>query len=107
MKDDDVLAFIREKGEILQKDLWKEMGIDSRKCSKILKRLEEKGVVEREKTVVDGVVTFRITAIQKPSLNHLPPCFGCIESYCEPSECEKLDVWVWTVGIKLSNKTMD
>ena len=104
MRDDEVLAFIREKGEVLQKDLWKEMGIDSRECSRILKKLEEGGMVERERVVADGVVTFKITPISEPRLNHLPPCFGCMESYCEPRECNKLDVWVWTVSFKGEGK---
>ena len=55
------LALVRESGGIHQSDFWKELGVDSRKGSRIIESLVEKGFVEREETVYNGHNTYYIT----------------------------------------------
>ncbi|AEA47679.1 helix-turn-helix transcriptional regulator [Archaeoglobus veneficus] len=109
---EEILQILEEKGAILQKDLWKELKIDSSKCSRILRKLEKEGLIRRVEVVVDGVKTFKIVpagaeeeeeeeeelslqAIMErmEDLTGLPPCFGCLEKDCEARNCLKLEVW--------------
>ena len=109
---EEILQILEEKGSILQKDLWKELNIDSSKCSRILRKLEKEGLIKRVEVVVDGVKTFKIVpagaeveeekedelslqAIMErmEDLAGLPPCFGCLEHDCEAVNCIKLEVW--------------
>ncbi|WP_290900426.1 winged helix-turn-helix transcriptional regulator [Ferroglobus sp.] len=108
---EEILKLLEKKGEILQKDLWKELNIDSSKCSRILRKLEKEGLIKRIEVVVDGVKTFKIVPAhveveeeeEEPSLielmkkveaiTGLPPCFGCLLVECDPKECLKLEIW--------------
>jgi DNA-binding Lrp family transcriptional regulator len=60
------LELIQETGGIHQSDFWKELGVDSRKGSRILDSLEEAGVIEREETVYDGHNTYYIEPVVNP-----------------------------------------
>lgn len=55
------LELVRESGGIHQSDFWKELDVDSRKGSRIVDSLFEKGLVQREETVYNGHNTFLIT----------------------------------------------
>jgi DNA-binding Lrp family transcriptional regulator len=108
---EEILHILEQRGAILQKDLWKELSIDSSKCSRILRRLEKEGLIRRVEVVVDGVKTFNIVpagveieeekeelslqAIMEKmeDLTGLPPCFGCLEHDCEAINCIKIEVW--------------
>ena len=109
---EEILQILKERGEILQKDLWKELKIDSSKCSRILRKLEKEGLIKRIEVVVDGVKTFKILLAeaeikkkdkkevsikevmeQMEDLRGLPPCFGCLEKECDALKCSKLEVW--------------
>ncbi|RUM34222.1 MAG: Lrp/AsnC family transcriptional regulator [Archaeoglobus sp.] len=109
---DEILKILEERGSILQKDLWKELNIDSSKCSRILRKLEKEGLIKRIEIVVDGVKTFKIVPAgaeeeeeekdefslqavmeRMQDVSGLPPCFGCLEKDCEVSFCLKLEVW--------------
>ncbi|MFB6118418.1 helix-turn-helix transcriptional regulator [Halosegnis sp.] len=57
------LDLITREGGIHQSDFWKEMDIDSRKGSRIIESLEEKGYVEREETVYEGHNTYLIEPV--------------------------------------------
>ena len=52
------LELIRETGGIHQSDFWKELDVSSRKGSRIVESLYEKGLIEREETVYDGHNTY-------------------------------------------------
>lgn len=114
---EEILQILEQKGSILQKDLWKELSIDSSKCSRILRKLEKEDLIRRLEIVVDGVKTFKIVpadaeieeeeedelnlqAIMEKmeDLTGLPPCFGCTEFDCEATNCIKLEVWFLKVG---------
>ncbi len=109
---EEILKILREKGEVLQKDLWKELNIDSSKCSRILRKLEKEGLIKRIEVVVDGVKTFKIVPAEAEveeeeeeeldlkaimermeDITGLPPCYGCLEKECEAVNCLKLEVW--------------
>jgi DNA-binding Lrp family transcriptional regulator len=108
---EEIIRILEEKGAVLQKDLWKELNIDSSKCSRILRKLEKEGLIKRVEVVVDGVKTFKIIPAGteeegeeeeldlKAVLDRMeevagyPPCFACIERECEARECIKLEVW--------------
>lgn len=109
---EEILKILEERGHVLQKDLWKELNIDSSKCSRILRKLEKEGLIRRVEVVVDGVKTFKIVPAEaeveeeeEEELNlkavlsrteevtALPPCFACVEADCEPDKCLKLEVW--------------
>jgi hypothetical protein len=52
------LELIRETGGIHQSDFWKELDISSRKGSRIIERLAELELIDREKTVYEGHNTY-------------------------------------------------
>jgi DNA-binding Lrp family transcriptional regulator len=60
------LEVIRQEGGIHQSDFWKEMDVDSRKGSRIIESLEEKGYVAREETVYSGHNTYFVEPVVKP-----------------------------------------
>ncbi len=55
------LELVRETGGIHQSDFWKQLGVDSRKGSRIVESLVEKDLVRREETVYEGHNTYYIT----------------------------------------------
>ncbi|MDG5774851.1 MarR family transcriptional regulator [Haloarculaceae archaeon H-GB2-1] len=55
------LELIRETGGIHQSDFWKELDVSSRKGSRIVESLVEKGLVQREDSVYNGHNTYYIT----------------------------------------------
>ncbi|AGB15747.1 hypothetical protein Halru_1130 [Halovivax ruber XH-70] len=55
------LELVRQSGGIHQSDFWKELGVSSRKGSRIVENLVEKELVDREDAVYDGHNTYYIT----------------------------------------------
>ena len=55
------LALIRETGGIHQSDFWKALEVSSRKGSRIVDRLLEADLIEREATVYNGHNTYLLT----------------------------------------------
>jgi DNA-binding MarR family transcriptional regulator len=55
------LELVRESGGIHQSDFWKEIDVSSRKGSRIVESLVEKGLVQREETVYEGHNTYFVT----------------------------------------------
>ncbi len=108
---EEILKILEERGAVLQKDLWKELNIDSSKCSRILRKLEKEGLIKRVEVVVDGVKTFKIIPAgaeeeekeeeldlksimeRMEEITGLPPCYACLEVECDAKECLKLEVW--------------
>ncbi|OFV68595.1 MAG: B-block binding subunit of TFIIIC [Candidatus Syntrophoarchaeum caldarius] len=50
---------------IRQSDIWKQIGIDSRTCSRIITRLEDKGLIIREWETVGNTRTYRVWFVSK------------------------------------------
>jgi DNA-binding MarR family transcriptional regulator len=94
-------------GGVLQSDLWKELKIDSRKCSRIIARLESEGRIKRIWETVKGTRTFRITYRPQAAEEEkkeadfgllmaggeVAPCIGCTYE-CEPDYCPDLGNWI-------------
>ena len=57
------LELITRESGIHQSDFWKELDVSSRKGSRIVESLEEKGYVEREDTVYEGHNTYLIEPV--------------------------------------------
>ena len=55
------LELIRETGGIHQSDFWKELDVSSRKGSRIVESIAEKGLIQREETVYEGHNTYYLT----------------------------------------------
>ena len=103
---DEALKLIQSKPEgILQSELWKELGVDSRKCSRIVKKLEESGLIERLEFKKDGIKTYLLRSRQQPvnpsellAGDELIPCIGC-ELECVVEECHPLMDWMYQLAI--------
>ena len=82
---DEALKLIQSKPEgILQSELWKELGVDSRKCSRIVKKLEDENLIDRTEFKKDGIKTYLIHAKKMPvnpsnllAGDELIPCICC------------------------------
>ena len=102
---DEALKLIQSKPEgILQSELWKELGVDSRKCSRIVKKLEESGLIDRSEFKKDGIKTYLLRAKQMPvnpsdllAGDELIPCINC-ELECIVEECHPLMDWMYQTG---------
>ena len=103
---DEGLKLIQSKPEgILQSELWKELGVDSRKCSRIVKRLEDSGLIERLEFKKEGIKTYLLRAKLQPvnpadllAGDELIPCIGC-ELECVVEECHPLMDWMYQLAI--------
>jgi len=105
--EEDALEVIRShpKG-VLQSELWKELGVDRRKCSRLVRKLLDDGRVERIEYRRDGIKTFVIRAVQLPpdpnlllAGTELIPCIAC-ELECVVEECPHLMDWMYTLAIE-------
>jgi hypothetical protein len=100
------LQSIANTGEegLLQSELWRHMNATSREGSRIALKLENKGLIRRERELSEGRWTFRLFPNRKPaSINSIIncPCLSCAESIrCgayganSPNDCEQLTVWL-------------
>jgi len=55
------LELIRETGGIHQSNFWKELDVSSRKGSRIVDSLLEKGMIDRDETVYEGHNTYYLS----------------------------------------------
>ncbi|MCL7410472.1 MAG: Lrp/AsnC family transcriptional regulator [Methanosarcinaceae archaeon] len=100
--DELTLNTIRKhKDGVFQSELWKEMEIDSRKCSRIVTKLITDNLVIRESAVSNGARTYLLKSVDdtKASYDDLlagdvfSPCAGCRDA-CQPELCDKLSDWI-------------
>jgi DNA-binding MarR family transcriptional regulator len=63
LTDDELagLNLVRETGGIHQSEFWKELDVSSRKGSRIVESIAEKGLIQREETVYEGHNTYHLT----------------------------------------------
>jgi len=88
---------------IPQSDLWKELGITSREGSRLVKEMEERGLVQREKILYNGRWTYKLSVKRKPLRIGLIEdifCFNCeYEHKCTAASpqflrtCEHIEEW--------------
>lgn len=89
---------------ILQSDLWRQLDASSREGSRIALKLENKGLIRRERELFQGRWTYRLYPKRKPaSINSIIdcPCLSCHESIrcgvygaISPNDCGKLTEWL-------------
>ena len=93
---------------VLQSDLWRELGASSREGSRISIKLEEKGLIRREKELCEGRWTYRLFPKRMPaSIDSIAdcPCLMCVDDpRCDPSgsvspqSCERLTEWLLLIA---------
>jgi len=104
--DEDALKLIQLKPEgVLQSDLWKLLDVDSRKCSRIVKKLLDADLIERIEFRKNGIKTFILRARRRPvdpahllAGEELIPCIGC-DLECVVIECPRLLDWMYQLAI--------
>ena len=104
--EDEGLKLIQSRPEgVLQSDLWKDLGIDSRKCSRIVKKLEDAGLIDRTEFKKDGIKTYLLRAKRMPvnpadllAGDELIPCIAC-DMECIVEECHPLMDWMYQLAI--------
>ena len=89
---------------VLQSELWRELGASSREGSRVAIKLEEKGLIRREKELEGGRWTYRLFPKRLPACIETIvdcPCLMCQDNArCDPTttispkSCEKLTVWI-------------
>jgi hypothetical protein len=103
---DEALKLIQSKPEgVLQSELWKILEVDSRKCSRIVKKLIDTGLIDRAEFKKDGIKTYILKATKRPldpcqilAGEELIPCIGC-EEECNVIECHRLMDWMYQLAI--------
>jgi hypothetical protein len=93
---------------VLQSELWRQLGASSREGSRIALKLEDKGLIRREKELQDGRWTFRLFPKRMPaSIESIVdcPCLMCQDNTrCDPSSaispqiCDKLTDWLLSIS---------
>lgn len=99
-----ILKLISSRREgILQSELWKAADVDSRKCSRIVGKLLEDGLINRESEVYNGARTFRIkyVGLDRERYRYLlagrmfSPCTRSVCGIeCSPEHCTLLTEWI-------------
>jgi len=105
--EEEALGVIQSHREgVLQSDLWKLLDIDSRKCSRIVKRLLDAGLIERIEFRSDGIKTYLLRAKKRavdPGLilagGEVLPCIGC-DRECDPAGCTLLLDWIYQLALE-------
>ncbi|MEA1895387.1 MAG: Lrp/AsnC family transcriptional regulator [Euryarchaeota archaeon] len=106
--EERALGLIRRgKDGILQKHLRLELGVDGRRCARIVRTLLDAKFVERELVMTDGGRAYRIRftgGVGKYELliagTKFDPCVGCIDE-CDPTRCARLNKWIRALGIAI------
>ena len=97
----------RSKGGILQNQLRLELGVDGRRCARIVRTLLDAKMAGRELVTTGGVRTYLIRftgGVRKYELlvagGKFDPCVGCIDE-CDPVRCAQLNKWIKELGVSL------
>jgi len=109
--EEDALEVIQSTpGGVLQSELWKILHIDSRKCSRIVKKLLDEGLIERIEYRSDGIKTFQIRAKKKAlegslllASEELVPCIAC-DRECIVEKCNLIVDWMYQLAIDDAKK---
>ncbi len=103
------LHFIVKTGYegVLQSELWRGLGASSREGSRVALKLEEKGLIRREKELQGGRWTYRLFPKRLPaSIESIAdcPCLLCQDNTrCDPTtaispkSCAKLTDWIFSL----------
>ena len=97
----------RHKDGVFQNVIWKELDIDSRKCSRIIKKLLDKDLIIREVGVSNGARTYLLKAKEDVKEKYdlllsgdmFSACTGCTGD-CEPEYCGRLSEWIGNLMVE-------
>ena len=104
--EDRAFQLILEAGKegILQSEIWKKLGTDSRIGSRIASKLESKGIIKRQRELHERRWTYRLISLKEPvTMGSIRgcPCMACedIEKcgsglLVSPLLCKKLTYWI-------------
>ena len=104
------LQFVMNTGPegVLQSDMWRQLGASSREGSRISIKLENKGLIRREKELREGRWTYRLFPKRMPaSIDSIAdcPCLMCPDDpRCDPSStispqsCDRLTEWLLLIA---------
>jgi DNA-binding Lrp family transcriptional regulator len=109
--EDEALKIIQSRPEgVLQSELWKLLDIDSRKCSRVVKKLFDAGLIDRIEFREEGIKTYQLKARQQavdPALlmagEELIPCIAC-DLDCIVEQCPQLLDWMYELAIREVNE---
>lgn len=109
--EDEALSIIQSRPDgVLQSELWKLLNIDSRKCSRVVKKLSDAGLIDRLEYREEGLKTYLLKARRQavdPSLlmagDELIPCVGC-DLDCNVEQCPVLLDWMYELAISEVNE---
>ncbi len=99
----------RHKDGVFQNVIWKELDIDSRKCSRIIKKLLDKDLIIREVGVSNGARTYLLKAKEEVKEKYdlllsggdmFSACTGCTGGDCEPEYCGRLSEWIGNLMVE-------
>ncbi len=108
MKKEDTLKLkstILKMLPSLQSDIWKKTNIERRQCSKLMKALEEEGIIKRTKVKGGTYMIERIDIKNTKPINQVrfaallsdngrfSPCTTCIID-CNPESCKSINNWI-------------
>ena len=89
---------------VLQSEMWRDLDASSREGSRISIKLENKGLIRRERELFGGRWTYRLYPMRKPaSINSIIdcPCLMCPDdprcgawSSISPNHCVQLTEWI-------------
>lgn len=102
----------RHKDGVFQNVIWKELDIDSRKCSRIIKKLLDKDLIIREVGVSNGARTYLLKAKEEVKEKYdlllsgdmFSACTGCTGN-CEPEYCGRLSEWIGNLMVEEAEKS--
>ena len=102
----------RHKDGVFQNVIWKELDIDSRKCSRIIKKLLDKDLIIREVGVSNGARTYLLKAKEEVKEKYdlllardlFSACTGCTGD-CEPEYCGRLSEWIGNLMVEDPEKS--
>ncbi len=89
----------QQENGIIQSNLWKELEIDSKTCSKVLRVLEDTKRITRKKEkgtyLVKGkIVPKKFNSSLLMAGNSIVPCVACMEE-CDVPTCKLLEDWLY------------
>jgi len=102
---------------VLQSDLWRKLGASSREGSRIALKLENKGLIRRDRELRSGRWTYRLFPKRHPpSIRSISacPCLMCVDDprcnawgAISPNVCERLTDWLLVLAKEEMNPSGD
>ncbi|GAY26491.1 hypothetical protein ATG_16950 [Desulfurococcaceae archaeon AG1] len=96
----EIISSYSERGGILQSDLWRILGVDSKEGSKVVLRLLRRGMITRKEVNHGGRKTYLLTVSHQTEEREIDvdidgvmmiPCFTCEYLYLECGDSSKLN----------------